>query len=104
MNFPAPAHLKPPKQAHSDWWGFNLRLVSLGVCIWLLLTLLGALAAGDSAVSSLQFLISAQWIPVLYWVLVVAYCVAVNSWMVRAAGHQGKAIDSPAHGDRVNTG
>jgi divalent metal cation (Fe/Co/Zn/Cd) transporter len=75
----------------------------VGVCIWLLLTLLGALAAGDAVVSSLQFLMSAQWIPLLYLSLVVAYCVVVNSWMARAAHQRGERVGSQAHDGSLNS-
>jgi uncharacterized membrane protein len=65
-------------QANAAWWKFNSRLVVVCLFAWLCLTGLGALAVGQATVSSLEFVTSAQLIPLSYLILVVAYCGIMN--------------------------
>jgi uncharacterized membrane protein len=93
-----PIASQPAEQAQSAWWRWNVRLVSVGLCIWFLLTMLGAMFAGQAAVSTMQFVLAAQWIPLSYLVLVLAYCVIVNRRMAQLAEQVGKRAHS-AEGD-----
>jgi uncharacterized membrane protein len=56
-------------QANAAWWKFNSRLVVVCLFAWLCLT---------ATVSSLEFVTSAQLIPLSYLILVVAYCGIMN--------------------------
>lgn len=80
-----------PDQAASPWWTFNLRLIVVGVCIWLLLTLLGAQAAGQVRPSIGQFIVSAQVIPLLYLALVVVYGLVMNRRAKKCASEPSEA-------------
>lgn len=65
-------------QPTEDWWRNNVRLVSVGICIWLCLTLLGAYFADEASIATWQFVLSAQLIPLGYLALVVGYGLIMN--------------------------
>jgi uncharacterized membrane protein len=72
-------------QANVAWWNFNLRLVGVCVFAWLCLTWLGALAVGQASVNALEFVTSAQLIPLSYLILVVIYCAIMNRRAAKAS-------------------
>jgi uncharacterized membrane protein len=93
--------LKHAEHVQAAWWKWNLRLVSAGVCIWLVLTMVGAMFAGQAAVSTMHFVMVAQWIPLSYLVLVLAYCVIVNKKMARLADQFGQQAHPAIPDDAV---
>lgn len=77
-----------------SWWALNVRFAAGGLFIWLLLTLLGSWAAGSTTASESQFLLSAQWVPLSYLVLVVAYGSIMNRCAAQRDPEGNKSLDS----------
>jgi hypothetical protein len=59
-------------------WRRNLVYVSVGVVLWLVVTLTAAWPAAQGKITSGQFIWAAQVAPVLYWLIVVVYGVLMN--------------------------
>ena len=77
-----------------SWWVLNVRLAGAGLFIWLLLTLLGSWAANSAIAGTSRFLLSAQWVPLSYLVLVVAYGSIMNRCAAQRDPQGNKSPDN----------